>query len=127
MSEYDKVLRIKGDRPGYIRLNTFDPYENQEWVFINLRIARAWLLFGIKTKASQLIDFVTEQAAVNNNTIPEMYSNKMQMDKVPDSFKGINIWCNCIRDKTDQYIGMVPMVGYGSAAYVLALFDYYSN
>jgi len=81
-------------------------------------------LFG---KASQLIDFVTEQAAVNNNTIPEMYSNKMQMDKVPDSFKGINIWCNCIRDKTDQYIGMVPMVGYGSAAYVLALFDYYSN
>ncbi len=48
MDEYDKVLRIKGDRPGYIRLNSADPYENQEWVFINLRIALAHLLFGRK-------------------------------------------------------------------------------
>lgn len=125
MKEYDPVLRIKGDRSGYIRLNTTDPYENQEWVFINLRIAQAWLLFGGKKEAAGLLNFVTEQAAVNNNTIPEMYSNKLQMDKVTDNFRQNDIWCNCIRDKDNQYIGTVPMVGYGSAAYVLTLFSYY--
>ncbi len=124
MNEYDPVLRIKGDRPGYIRLNTADPYENQEWAFINFRIARAWLLFDEKEEAAKLLDYVTEQAGVNNNTVPEMYSNKLQMDKVTDNFKSNDIWCNCIRDKDDQYIGTIPMVGYGSATYILTLFAY---
>ena len=124
MKEYDRVLRIQGDRPGYIRLNTADPYENQEWVFINLRISQAWLLFGGKEEAARLLHFVTEQASVNNNTIPEMYSNKLQMDKVTDNFRQNDIWCNCIRDKDNQYIGTVPMVGYGSGAYILTLFAY---
>lgn len=127
MEEYDRVMRIKGPRPGYIRLISADPYENQEWVFINLRIAQAHLLFGQKTEASKLLNFVTEQAAVNYNTIPEMYSNKLQMDKVTENFKLSNIWCNCIRDKDDQYIGSIPMVGYGSAAYILTLYSYKGN
>ncbi len=127
MDEYDKVLRIKGGRAGYIRLNTTDPYENQEWVFINLRIAFAHLRFGDKPAAAELLNFVTEQAAINNNTIPEMYSNKLQMDKVMDTFRSSNIWCNCIRDKDNQYIGAIPMVGYGSAAYVITLFAYHEK
>ncbi len=127
MNEYDKILRIKGARPGYIRLNTADPYENQEWVFVDLRIAHAHLLFDDKPAAAKLLNHVTEQAAINDNTIPEMYSNKLQMDKVTDNFKSSNIWCNCIRDKDDQYIGAIPMVGYGSAAYIIALFAYYAK
>jgi GH15 family glucan-1,4-alpha-glucosidase len=127
MTEYDKVLRIKGNRPGYIRLNSDDPYENQEWVFINLRIALAHILFGEKSEAAELLNYVTEQAAVNNNVIPEMYSNKLQMDKVTDNYKPNNIWCNCIRDKDNQYIGTIPMVGYGSATYILTLFAYYAE
>ena len=127
MDACDKVLRIKGPRDGYIRLNTADPYENQEWAFINLRIARAWLLFGGKRKAAGLLQYVTGQAAVNHNTIPEMYSNKLQMEKVTDNYRQNNIWCNCIRDKDDQYIGTVPMVGFGSAAYILTLFAYYEK
>lgn len=127
MNEYDKVLRIKGERPGYIRLNTSDPYENQEWVFIDLRISLAYILFGQKPKAAKLLNYITEQAAVNNNTIPEMISNTWQMRKVTDNYKPDNIWCNCIRDKDDQYIGTIPMVGYGSAAYILTLYAYYDN
>jgi len=127
MDEYDKVLRIKSDRPGYIRLSSKDPYESQEWVFINLRIALAHLLFGEKAKAAVLLNHVTEQAAVNYNTIPEMYSNKVQRDKMTDEFKSFEVWCNCIRDKDDLYIGAIPMVGYGSAAYILTLFAYYAN
>jgi GH15 family glucan-1,4-alpha-glucosidase len=125
MKEYDKVLRIQGERPGYIRLQGTDPYENQEWVFIDLRIASAYLRFGEKEEAAKLLNYITEQASVNNNTIPEMISNKLQMDKVAPQNMTWNIWCNCIRDKDDQYIGTIPMVGYGSGAYILALYDYY--
>lgn len=127
MEEYDKVMRIKGDRPGYIRLISTDPYENQEWVFINLRIAQAHILFNNKPEAYKLLNFVTEQAAENNNTVPEMYSNKLQMDKVTENFKSSNIWCNCIREEDNEYIGTIPMVGYGSAAYIITLYAYYAR
>lgn len=127
MKEYDKVLRIKGSRPGYIRLNTADPYENQEWVFINLRISLAHLLFGQKDVAYKMLNYVTNQATINYNTIPEMYSNKLQMEKVTPNYLSTNIWCNCIRDTDGAYIGTVPMVGYGSAVYILTLFEYYDR
>jgi GH15 family glucan-1,4-alpha-glucosidase len=127
MEEYDKILRIKGNRPGYIRLSSADPYENQEWVFINLRIALARLIFGQKDVAFQLLDYVTNQASLNYNTIPEMYSNKLQMDKVTENFMSSNIWCNCIRDTGGSYIGTIPMVGYGSGVYILTLFEYYDK
>lgn len=127
MEEYDNVLRLKGERPGYIRLNSADPYENQEWVFINLRIALAHLLFGQKDSAAPLLNYVTDQASVNYNTIPEMYSNKVQNDKVTEYFKSHDIWCNCIRDKDGLYIGAIPMVGYGSGTYILTLLAYYSK
>lgn len=125
MDAYDKRLRIKGERPGYIRLESGDPYENQEWLFIDLRIAYAHLQSGNKKAAKPLIDYITEQAAANHNTIPEMISNKAQMEKVPAEKRDIEIWCNCVRDKGDMYIGMIPMVGYGSGAYTLALLSYY--
>lgn len=125
MDAYDKRLRIKGERPGYIRLESGDPYENQEWVFINLRIAYAHVQSGNKKAAKPLIDYITAQAAANHNTIPEMISNRPQMEKVPAEKRDIEIWCNCVRDKGDMYIGMIPMVGYGSGAYTLALLSYY--
>lgn len=127
MKEYDKVLRITGERPGYIRLASTDPYENQEWVFIDLRIALAHLLFDQKDITFKMLDYVTRQANLNYNTIPEMYSNKLQMDKVSENFMSSNIWCNCIRDADGMYIGTIPMVGYGSAVYVLTLFEYYDK
>ncbi|SFW85260.1 glycoside hydrolase family 15 protein [Chitinophaga sancti] len=125
MEAYDQRLRIKGERPGYIRLESGDPYENQEWVFINLRIAYAYLKFGSTKAAKPLIDYITEQATVNHNTIPEMISNKSQMDKVATQKREIEVWCNCVRDNSDMYIGMVPMVGYGAGAYTLSLLSFY--
>lgn len=127
LNEYDKVLRIKGNRPGYIRLSSNDPYENQEWVFINLRIAFAHILFNQMDKAKELIGYITDQASINNNIVPEMLSNKVQSDKVTEYFKSQDVWCNCIRDKDNLYIGAIPMVGYGSGAYVIALLTYYEN
>ena len=126
MKAYEKVLGIKGDRPGYIRLESKDPYENQEWVFIDLRIAYAHLNFGNKKIAKQLIDYLTEQASHNHNALPEMISNKSQMEKAPiEIHDAMETWCNCVRPESDMYIGMIPMVGYGSGAYSLAILSYY--
>jgi GH15 family glucan-1,4-alpha-glucosidase len=125
MEECDPFLRIKGERPGYIRLNSNDPYENQEWVFIDLRISLAHTLFGQKEEAAKLLNHVTSQASLNYNTVPEMFSNKLQMEKVPEEYYDWNTWCNCIRHEDDLFIGTIPMVGYGSGAYVLALYEYY--
>jgi GH15 family glucan-1,4-alpha-glucosidase len=127
MAEYDKVLRINGVRPGYIRLQGPDPYENQEWVFIDMRIALAHLLYGHKDEAAKILNYFTEQASVNHNSLPEMISNKLQMERVPEAYIPGEFWCNCIRDKDDQYIGMIPMVGYGSAAYILTLYSFYGK
>ena len=124
---YGKTLGIQGDRPGYIRLRSADPYENQEWVFINLRIAYSHLLYGNTPAAYSLINYITEQAALNYNTIPEMISNKMQMNQVTSDFYSNEVWCNCIRQEDGLYIGTIPMVGYGSGAYAISLLAYYEK
>lgn len=125
MEAYGKALGIKGNRPGYIRLESSDPYENQEWVFINLRIAYAHLMFGNKPAAYDLINYITEQASMNYNIIPEMISNKAQMSKVTPDYYPNEVWCNCIREEDGMYIGTIPMVGYGSGTYAMTLLSYY--
>ena len=56
-------------------------------VFIDLRIASALLLFGGKKESAGFLQYVTDHAAVYHNTITEMYSNELQMDKVTDNFR----------------------------------------
>lgn len=121
------ALRITGEREGYIRLSSADPYENQEWVFIDLRIAQAHAQFGNKARAYGIINYMTRQASLNNNQLPEMISNEAQMKKVTPNFYQSEVWCNCVRQTDGQYIGMIPMIGYGSAAYILALSAYYQK
>lgn len=103
MEDYDKLMKVKGDI-GYIRVYSNDTYENQEWPFADLRVAVAQNHLGSRTLAKALIDKVTKLSKANYNTIPEIY--KLE---------------NC------YFNGAIPMVGYGSGAYVLALMDYYGK
>jgi len=127
LSAYNKTLRIKGERDGYIRLRSNDSYENQEWGFINLRIALAHILNGNKPAAAKMIGYVTRQAVNNFHTIPEMYSNAEQMKLVNKNSYQSETWCNCIRFTDGAYIGTIPMVGYGSGAYLISLLAYYGK
>ena len=105
MKEYDKILRASHNpQKGYIRFNSNDSYENQEWPFAGLRVAVAQNNFGNKKEAKKLIDRVTFLAGKNYNLIPEIISNDLEM-----------------------YKGAIPMVGYGSGAYLLALLNYYGK
>ena len=58
--------------------------------------------FGDQKGAVKLINWVTDQAALNFNLIPELYDRK-----------------------TSFYDGAVPMVGFGAGAYAVALWDAY--
>lgn len=107
MNEYNKHLKVNekyGKDRGYIRFNSEDSYENQEWPFANLRVAVAQNHFGLKQDAKKNIDRITSFAEKNYNLIPEIITND-----------------------EEAYSGAIPMVGYGSDAYVLAILEYYNK
>ena len=107
MNEYNKHLKVNekyGKDRGYIRFNSEDSYENQEWPFANLRVAVAQNHFGLKQDAKKNIDRITSFAEKNYNLIPEIITND-----------------------EEAYSGAIPMVGYGSGAYVLAILEYYNK
>jgi GH15 family glucan-1,4-alpha-glucosidase len=101
ITEYDKKLKIGDDR-GYSRVNGVDLYDISEWIMIDLRTASAHIKFGQKDKAKKLIDWITHQAKLNFNLIPELF----------DYTKA-------------TYDGAVPMVGFGAGAYIKTLNDFY--
>ncbi|MDD8019390.1 MAG: hypothetical protein PHP42_13540, partial [Bacteroidota bacterium] len=73
MRAYNKELRVKDPKRGYIRINSADWYECQEWLFLDARLAVAQLKFGNKKEAQRLLNWITSQSALNFNLIPEMY------------------------------------------------------
>ena len=105
MGEYNKHLLAKHDgKRGYIRFDSQDSYENQEWPFAGLRLAIAYKQFGDKKRSDQLIERITSFAAENHHQIPEIIGLEDQ-----------------------EYKGAIPMVGYGAGAYLLALITKYKN
>ncbi len=105
MQEYNKRNSINNNPSnGYCRFNSNDSYENQEWPFAGLRVSVAQLQAGNRKEAKKYIDRITSFISRNNNQVPEILSNDMSL-----------------------YRGAIPMVGYGSGAYVLALLKYYNK
>lgn len=105
ITAFNANLRIKtGSTPGYMRDQDGDLYDSREWGFIDLRIAGALAKMGQKSQAKVLLDWMTSQAQANYELIPELLDYN-----------------------TQDYAGSVPMGGFGSGSYVLALNDYYSN
>lgn len=103
MAAFNQNLRIKtGHTPGFMRNQDGDLYDSREWGFIDLRIAGALSKMQQKGQAKSLIDWMTSQAEHNYDLIPELLDYN-----------------------TQDYAGSVPMGGFGSGSYILALNDYY--
>ncbi len=102
LKEYKKILGVQGGIHGFSRINKGDWYETAEWILLDLRAASAMHRFGDQKGARHLVNWVTDQAALNYNLIPELYDKK-----------------------TSFYDGAVPMVGFGAGAYAIALWDAY--
>ena len=101
-NEYESKLGVEGGIHGFSRVNKGDWYDTSEWIMLDLRAASALQNFGDQKKARFFLNWVTDQAALNFNLIPELYDSK-----------------------TSFYAGSVPMVGFGAGAYAIALWDAY--
>jgi hypothetical protein len=106
----DRVERnLKAPTGGYRRTNGPTGYERQEFVFISINLARAYLRLGEPAKAEALMKRVRELAAKDHGLIPELYQ------------------AECMPDESDFQLrrgspaGAIPMVGYGAGAYNLYL------
>jgi hypothetical protein len=82
-----------------------DTYDTNEWILLDLRAADAYRRAGNAPKADQLLGWVTAQASVNYNLLPELYNT--------DSSAG----------QIGAYAGSIPMVGYGAGAFLLTELD----
>ncbi len=78
-------------------------YDSNEWMFVDLRMAGAQRRRGNTARADELVAWVTAQAHANYDLIPEL------LNAFPDAGP---LW---------SFAGATPMVGFGAAAYLLAL------
>ncbi len=89
---------------GYRRVEgSADPYDRDEWVFVDLRAADALRRSGDAARADQLVAWVTAQARANHDLVPELYNTDADAGAI------------------GRYAGAAPMVGYGAGVYQLAL------
>jgi GH15 family glucan-1,4-alpha-glucosidase len=86
------------DGEGFMRDQSGGSYDSQEWVFVDLRSARAFDLGGSTTFSTSLFAWNTQQSADNFGEISELYS-----------------------PLSGDYEGSPPMVGFGAGAYILTL------
>ncbi|MGO9712732.1 MAG: glycoside hydrolase family 15 protein [Polyangiaceae bacterium] len=93
-----KTNLLVADGEGFMRDQTGGSYDSQEWVFVDLRSARAFALGGSGTFSTNLFAWNTQQSADNFGEISELYS-----------------------PTTGDYEGSPPMVGFGAGAYILTL------
>lgn len=91
---------------GYKRVEgSQDQYDTDEWILIDLRAASSFRRAGNHAKADQLLDWVSGQASVNFDLLPELYNTRSASGQI------------------GAYSGSIPMVGYGAGAYIMTLLD----
>jgi GH15 family glucan-1,4-alpha-glucosidase len=98
LAAFDAGLAIAVTGHGYQRNDDGGDYDRREWIAVDLWMAEAWRRAGQPARADALVAWVTEQARLNFDVVPENY------DRV-----------------TADYQGEIPMVGFGAGAYVDAL------
>ena len=85
---------------GFMRDQAGGAYDSQEWVFVDLRMARAMELHGETSNAASLFEWNTNQGLLNFGELSELHDAT-----------------------TADYTGASPMVGFGAGAYLIALAD----
>ncbi|MBA3393380.1 MAG: hypothetical protein H0T89_12085 [Deltaproteobacteria bacterium] len=102
----DSMSFLQTPAGGYKRVEgSQDQYDTDEWILIDLRASSAFRRNGNEAKANQLLDWVTGQASVNYDLLPELYNTRTSSGQI------------------GAYSGSIPMVGYGAGAYQMTLLD----
>jgi hypothetical protein len=99
----DSLEKLRVVSGGYKRNDDANgPYDNNEWILIDFRMADANRRFGRPQVADAIVATLVKKAVANFYLLPELY----------DAVGG-----------TAAYTGSIPMVGYGGGAYVLTMLD----
>jgi hypothetical protein len=97
---YRRVLLVRGSKE--------KEYEAQEFLLINFNLARAYIRLGDPKAGDALVQRMQQNAAGDNNLIPELYVSK-PTDDFPRPIGAPT--------------GSRPMVGYGAGSYILYLME----
>lgn len=89
---------------GYYRNDDGDWYDEQEWVFVDLRTATALGYAGRTDQRDNLMEWIVRQTRENFDLMGELYCEGD---------------VNC--PMRGDYRGSVPMVGFGPGAYIMAM------
>jgi hypothetical protein len=83
-------------------------YEQEEFLFVDFHLAELYRRTGRNPEADAMLARIVDKSAADHNIIPEMY---------------VAVPCELFPGKIGDPTGAVPMVGYGSGAFVLHLID----
>lgn len=97
LAAWERELAVASGH-GFMRNDDGSTYDLHEWVVMDLRLAESLFRACEAEPAQALVDWVTAQARLNQDTIPELMN--------PD---------------TADYAGPAPMLGFGAGAYAWVL------
>lgn len=108
----ERMALLKVASGGYrrVRSNYTDPaifeywYERQEFLFVDFSMAELYRRLGRNAEADAILDHIVLKAAADHNHVPEMY---------------VSLPCQLFPGAIGDPTGALPIVGYGSGAYVL--------
>jgi GH15 family glucan-1,4-alpha-glucosidase len=99
LDAWDRELLVASGN-GYHRNDDGSTYDEHEWVVMDLRLAEALRRSCRPEEAAALEDWITGQAVMNNNILPELLD--------PDR---------------GDFAGPAPMLGFGAGAYINLMID----
>lgn len=112
----ERMALLKVASGGYrrVRSNYTDPaifeywYERQEFLFVDFSLAELYRRLGRNADADAILGHIVLKAAADHNHIPEMY---------------VALPCQLFPGEVGDPTGALPIVGYGSGAYVLHVLE----
>lgn len=112
----ERMELLKVASGGYRRVRSTYPdpaifeywYERQEFLFVDLSLAELDRRIGKSSEADAMLAHIVDKAAADHNIIPEMY---------------VAVPCALFPGKIGDPTGALPMVGYGSGAFVLHVLE----
>eukprot|EP01124_Arcella_intermedia_P005505 TRINITY_DN13255_c0_g1_i2.p1 TRINITY_DN13255_c0_g1~~TRINITY_DN13255_c0_g1_i2.p1 ORF type:complete len:721 (+),score=165.11 TRINITY_DN13255_c0_g1_i2:259-2163(+) len=96
LKAFDDYLSMKYRSNGFERSLGGSSYDSQEWIVMDLRIARAYQILKNTNRSSALVNWVVAQSSMNFNIMAELYDVYLA-----------------------NYSGAVPMCGFGPGAFII--------
>jgi GH15 family glucan-1,4-alpha-glucosidase len=109
-----ELLKVASGGYRRVRSNYTDPaifeywYERQEFLFVDFSLAELYRRLGRNADADAILKRIVSKASADHNYVPEMY---------------VALPCQLFPGEVGDPTGALPIVGYGSGAYILHVLE----